>query len=62
MPETSRSVAFDGVGKSYAEGTRAVDGVSLEMAGGCFVALVGASGSGKPTPLNMVNRLIAPAN
>ncbi|WP_313539923.1 ATP-binding cassette domain-containing protein [Sphingomonas sp.] len=62
MPEPLRSVAFEGVGKSYAKGARAVDGVSLEIAGGSFVALVGASGSGKSTLLKMVNRLIEPSD
>jgi osmoprotectant transport system ATP-binding protein len=61
MPEPLRSVAFEGVSKSYAKGARAVDGVSLEIAGGSFVALVGASGSGKSTLLKMVNRLIEPS-
>jgi osmoprotectant transport system ATP-binding protein len=62
MPEPLRSVAFEGVSKSYAKGARAVDGVSLEIAGGSFVALVGASGSGKSTLLKMVNRLIEPSD
>jgi len=64
MPaETHRagpSVAFDGVRRSYG-GTVAVDSVSLEIAGGSFVALVGASGSGKSTLLKMVNRLVEPS-
>jgi osmoprotectant transport system ATP-binding protein len=55
------SVTFDGVGKRYPGGTVAVDSVSLEIAGGSFVALVGASGSGKSTLLKMVNRLIEPS-
>jgi len=61
MPDPLRSVAFEGVGKSYSKGVRAVDGVSLEIDGGSFVALVGASGSGKSTLLKMVNRLIEPS-
>jgi len=60
MPEQSRNVTFNNVSKLYATAT-AVDGVSLEIAGGSFVALVGASGSGKSTLLKMVNRLIEPS-
>jgi osmoprotectant transport system ATP-binding protein len=41
--------------------TSAADSVSIEIAGGSFVALVGASGSGKSTLLKMVNRLIEPS-
>lgn len=55
------AVAFDGVTKAYVGGTIAVDGVSVEIAGGSFVALVGSSGSGKSTLLKMINRLIAPS-
>jgi osmoprotectant transport system ATP-binding protein len=61
MPEQSRSVTFKNVSKVYAGGVTAVDGVSLEIAGGSFVALVGASGSGKSTLLKTVNRLIEPS-
>ncbi|GGE05396.1 ABC transporter ATP-binding protein [Tsuneonella deserti] len=38
----------------------AVDDVSLSVARGQFVALVGQSGSGKSTLLKMVNRLVEP--
>ena len=61
MPEQSRSVTFKNVSKVWPGGTKAVDGVSLEVAAGSFVALVGASGSGKSTLLKMVNRLIEPS-
>ena len=54
-------VVFAGVTKRYGvAGSLAVDGVSLAIAGGSFVALVGASGSGKSTLLKTVNRLVAP--
>lgn len=60
MPEQSRSVTFTNVSKRYGA-VAAVDGVSLEVAGGSFVALVGSSGSGKSTLLKTVNRLIEPS-
>jgi osmoprotectant transport system ATP-binding protein len=60
MPEQSRSVTFKNVSKVYA-GVKAVDQVSLEIAGGSFVALVGTSGSGKSTLLKTINRLIEPS-
>ena len=47
-------VAFDGISKVYADGTRAVSGMRLEVADGEFVVLVGPSGCGKTTALRMV--------
>jgi osmoprotectant transport system ATP-binding protein len=55
------TVVLDGLEKVYPGGAVGVAGVSLEIAGGSFVALVGASGSGKSTLLKMINRLIAPS-
>lgn len=40
---------------------RAVRGVSLDVARGELVALVGASGCGKTTTLEMINRLVEPS-
>ena len=40
--------------------TRAVDDVSFAVARGEFLAIIGESGSGKTTTLNMINRLIEP--
>jgi osmoprotectant transport system ATP-binding protein len=50
---------FDGVICRFGEVT-AVGGVSCDIAGGSFVALVGASGSGKSTLLKTVNTLVEP--
>ncbi len=55
------TVAFHGVSKRYAAGAAAVDDVSLTIAGGSFVALVGTSGSGKSTLLKTINRLVVPS-
>ena len=47
-------VTFDGVSKIYLDGTRAVDGIDLEITDGEFMVLVGPSGCGKTTALRMV--------
>jgi multiple sugar transport system ATP-binding protein len=47
-------VVFDGVTKVYADGTKAVDALSLDIAEGEFMVLVGPSGCGKTTALRMV--------
>jgi osmoprotectant transport system ATP-binding protein len=54
------AVAFHGVTKRFGDGVAVVDDVSLAIAGGSFVALVGTSGSGKSTLLKTINRLVEP--
>ena len=47
-------VTFEGVGKVYPDGTRAVTGMDLAISDGEFMVLVGPSGCGKTTALRMV--------
>jgi osmoprotectant transport system ATP-binding protein len=55
-------IAFEHVTKVYGPGARpALDDVSIDIAQGAFVAIVGQSGSGKTTLLGMINRLIDPS-
>jgi len=48
--------------KTYPSGTRALDGISLDIQRGEFVVLIGLSGSGKSTLLRCINRLIDPTS
>ncbi|HUK30265.1 MAG TPA: ABC transporter ATP-binding protein [Candidatus Acidoferrum sp.] len=55
----------DGVARFYTMGQttiRAVDGVSIEIVRGEFVAMLGSSGSGKSTLLNLLAGLDRPTN
>src|SRR5437588_6160035 len=47
-------VTFDHVTKTYADGTRAVNDINLDINDGEFMVLVGPSGCGKTTALRMV--------
>ena len=57
--EKPPAISFSDVVKAYGEG-RALDGVSLDVKAGEFLAVVGPSGSGKTTLLRMINRLSEP--
>jgi multiple sugar transport system ATP-binding protein len=48
------AVAFEGVGKVYPDGTRAVSDLDLTIPDGEFMVFVGPSGCGKTTALRMV--------
>ncbi|GHF39814.1 ABC transporter ATP-binding protein [Streptomyces griseosporeus] len=56
------AVAFDGVGYAYDSGRAAVRGFTLSVAPGETIALVGASGAGKSTVLNLVIGFIRPTS
>ncbi|WJR35084.1 sn-glycerol-3-phosphate ABC transporter ATP-binding protein UgpC [Mycobacteroides immunogenum] len=47
-------IVLDQVSKTYADGSAAVEDVSLSIADGEFIILVGPSGCGKSTTLNMI--------
>jgi phosphonate transport system ATP-binding protein len=51
---------FDSVAMRYADGTRALDGVSLQVPAGQFCVVLGSSGAGKSTLLRMANGLVKP--
>ena len=53
-------IRFENVGKTYPDGTVAVESFSYNVQEGRIVALVGSSGSGKTTLLRMVNRMVEP--
>jgi len=53
------AITLSGLTKCYGAHV-ALDDVSLDIAQGSFVALVGSSGSGKTTLLKTINRLIEP--
>ena len=50
-------LVFDHVGKTYANGVRALDGVSLEVAPGEILVIIGGSGCGKSTLLRAASGL-----
>ncbi len=52
-----QAIKFDNVSFSYNDGAKVVDGLSLEVEKGEFVAVVGRNGSGKSTAAKLINGL-----
>jgi osmoprotectant transport system ATP-binding protein len=55
-------IVFEAVSKTYPGGVDAVRELSMEVAEGETLVLLGTSGSGKTTTMKMVNRLIEPTD
>ncbi len=55
-------IHFQNATKQYADGTMAVDDLTLSIPKGQFCVLLGASGAGKSTVLKMVNGLVTPTS
>ncbi|MGE5697910.1 MAG: ABC transporter ATP-binding protein [Candidatus Sericytochromatia bacterium] len=53
-------ITFEGVTKTYPDGTVAVDNLTLEVPKGTLAVFVGPSGCGKTTSMRMINRMIEP--
>jgi phosphonate transport system ATP-binding protein len=60
VSSTEPAVRISELGMVYPGGVRALEGVSLEVGEGEFLAVLGLSGSGKSTLLRCINRLIDP--
>lgn len=54
------TVALEGAGFTYPEGTRALDGVDLAIPAGISLAIIGQNGSGKSTLVRHLNGLLRP--
>ncbi len=54
-------IEFQGVSKTYPDGTTAVSELSLVVPSDLVTVIVGPSGCGKTTTLRMVNRMLEPS-
>ncbi|WP_309125071.1 ATP-binding cassette domain-containing protein [Kocuria sp.] len=59
---TDIAIRFDGAGKTYPDGTTAVEALDLEIPRGSLTVFVGPSGCGKTTSLRMINRMVEPTS
>ena len=61
LPDGALSVSFAGVSARYADGPPVLHGISVDVAAGEHVAVVGRTGSGKSTFAKLLTRRIEPA-
>src|SRR5215813_10697571 len=61
VAEGSRMLVLDRVGKTYPNGVRALDGISLAVAPGEILVVIGGSGCGKSTMLRTISGLDTPS-
>ena len=61
LPKSKSYLEFQNVSLNFGE-ENILSGISIKIRKGQFVALVGASGSGKSTMLNLISRLIEPTS
>src|SRR6187455_3719975 len=54
-------LVVDRIGKTYPNGVRALDGISLDVAPGEILVVIGGSGSGKSTMLRAISGLDTPS-
>ena len=62
MNMSSGIISAEGVTKVYGGGTRALDGVTIDIKEGEWTCIVGPSGSGKTTLLNILSCLDSPTD
>jgi ATP-binding cassette subfamily B protein len=61
LPRMQRSMAFDGVSFAYPGGRNALTNVTFEIPNNAYIAIVGRSGSGKSTIVNLLLRFYDPS-
>src|SRR5208282_5645716 len=61
-PATNSLVALHGIGKRFATGVTALDGIDLDIHRGEFLSLLGPSGCGKSTLLRIIAGLSEPSS
>jgi ABC-2 type transport system ATP-binding protein len=58
MGDDTAAIRIEGLGKTYAGGKRALDGISLTIRPGEFFGLLGPNGAGKSTLINILAGLV----